>query len=159
LATYYIPENTGFYGGAVYQGIRPDLSGTDGDDIYVDSKDTHGYPSLGDGVFTSGSDKYYLALDVEAKNRIEHPYLEGGGYPEITNFNVEKDKIFLPEGVQGTDIMGWHWQLGDGYGKYDGSLYSFRKKNLVFFNIKISYFWIPTPFQIRMFDTVLCLDI
>ncbi|WP_269610955.1 hypothetical protein [Prochlorococcus marinus] len=53
MATYYIPANTlsPDGGGAVYQGMEPDLSGTDGDDIYIDSKDTHGYPRLGDGVF------------------------------------------------------------------------------------------------------------
>ncbi|WP_269610962.1 hypothetical protein [Prochlorococcus marinus] len=111
MATYYIPVNTRSPGGggAVYQGIGPDLSGSDGDDIYIDSKDTHGYPTLGDGVFTSGSDKYYLALDVDAKNRVEHPYLEGGGYPIIKNFNVNTDKIFLPEGVLGSDIMFRHY--------------------------------------------------
>ena len=107
MATYYIPANTHSDSGTVFQGIIPDLSGTDGDDIYIDSKDTHGYPTLGNYLSTSGSDKYYLALDVDAKNRVEHPYLEGGGYPYLENFNINTDKIYLPPGVNGSDIAFW----------------------------------------------------
>ena len=80
--------------------------GTNGDDNFIFSEDDHGTKEINNGISnTGGSDTYYLALDVDAKNKIPHPYrLHGGGRPEIWNIDLN-DKLILPKGADAKDLF------------------------------------------------------
>ena len=80
--------------------------GTNGDDTFIFSEDDHGTKVINNGSSnTGGSDTYYLALDVDAKNKIPHPYrLHGGGRPEIYNIDLN-DKLILPKGADAKDLF------------------------------------------------------
>ena len=66
--------------------------GTEGDDVFIIDRNYHGY----DGIFSdSGSDRYFLALDVDALGKTPHELPEGGGQPSILYFDLD-DYIILP---------------------------------------------------------------
>ena len=80
--------------------------GTTGDDIFIISPDSHGYPYVNDDRdLHGGNDIYQLSLDVFPDEIKPHPYQHGGGNPFIQGFSLERDKIILPDGVDLKDII------------------------------------------------------
>ena len=85
--------------------------GTNGDDIFIISPESHGYPMANDNEnLSGGKDTFRLSTDIEAKNKTHHPYQEGGGIVFIQNFDIE-DKIVLPKEVPMEELL----MLGYGY--------------------------------------------
>ena len=86
---------------------NPSHPGTNGDDIFIISPNSHGYPMANDDKNRSGGkDTFRLSTDVDAKNKTPHPYQEGGGIVFIQNFGVE-DKIVLPHDVPMEELLSW----------------------------------------------------
>ena len=85
--------------------------GTNGDDIFIISPESHGYPMANDNEnLSGGKDTFRLSTDIEAKNKTHHPYQEGGGIVFIENFGLE-DLIILPEEVPMDELS----MIGYGY--------------------------------------------
>ena len=88
--------------------------GTTGDDIFIISPDSHGYPYVNDAPdLHGGDDIYQLSLDVFPDEMKPHPYQEGGGTPIIQGFSLKKDKIILPDGVDLKDILIINYKIPD----------------------------------------------
>ena len=93
---------------------NPSHPGTNGDDIFIISPDSHGFPMANDDENRSGGeDTFRLSTDVDAKNKTPHPYQEGGGIVHIENFKID-DKIILPEEVPMNELL----MLRYGYTKH-----------------------------------------
>ena len=81
--------------------------GTNGDDVFEISPDSHGYPYANDDdKLAGGKDTFRLSTGIEAKNKTPHPYVEGGGIVFIQNFGIE-DKIVLPKEVPMEELLIW----------------------------------------------------
>ena len=79
--------------------------GTNGNDKFIVSSDSHGYPQANDDEYLSGGkDTFYLNTDVDAQNKIAHPYQEGGGIVFINNFGLD-DKIVIPKNTSFENIL------------------------------------------------------
>ena len=93
---------------------NPSHPGTNGDDIFIISPDSHGFPMANDDENRSGGeDTFRLSTDVDAKNKTHHPYQDGGGIVHIENFKID-DKIILPEEVPMNELL----MLRYGYTKH-----------------------------------------
>ena len=79
--------------------------GTNGDDTFIISPDSHGFPLANDDdLHSAGADTFYLNTDVDAANKIPHPYQEGGGEVSIENFGSD-DKIIIPDNTPFNNIL------------------------------------------------------
>ena len=79
--------------------------GTNGDDKFIISSDSHGYPQANDDEQLSGGrDTFYLNTDIKAKNKTPHPYQEGGGIAFIKNFGSD-DQIVIPKNTSFDNIL------------------------------------------------------
>ena len=79
--------------------------GTNGDDQFIISPKSHGYPKANDDEDLSGGrDTFYLNTDIKAKKKTPHPYQEGGGIVFIHNFGKD-DRIVIPKNISFDDIL------------------------------------------------------
>ena len=79
--------------------------GTNGDDVFEISADSHGKPKANDDErLSGGKDTFRLSTDIEAKNKTPHQYVEGGGSVFIENFGIE-DRIVLPKEVPMQELL------------------------------------------------------
>jgi len=88
--------------------VSSETHGTEGDDNFIIDRNNHGYDTI---YSDSGSDRYYLALDVDALGKTPHDLPEGGGQPTILYFDLD-DYIVLPSGVKGGDLTFWNYSVG-----------------------------------------------
>ena len=103
MAKIIVNSNPSFERGDVKN--NPSHPGTNGNDIFIISPGSHGYPMANDDENRSGGkDTFRLSTDVDAKNKTPHPYQEGGGVVSIQNFGIE-DKIVLPRDVPMEELL------------------------------------------------------
>ena len=114
----FLVESSGDRGSADFNLAHP---GTKGNDNFIISPESHGYPSVNeDKKRQGGSDTYYLSLDVWPDEQRQHDFGDGGGTPNIYGFDTKTDKIVLPASVDLKNIVIHGYQKNG----VQGSLYS-----------------------------------